>query len=236
MWKWFGVLLPVLLVAAGQGWKDKQAAQWSDEDATEVVTDSPWTLKVQPTVERPSGGGHNQGGGHSSRGGMGGHGGGGMGMPGGTMGIPRTPGEQGRQGGQQGGERRQPATPGAVTVRWESAQPVQEAHLKLKETDAPTMDEGNYAVVVQGVPSRFASQEQAKPKAELKRKGQKTIKASAVKVIPRDELSLIVFYFPRSKEIVAKDQQVDFKAEIGYMKVETTFDLSTMIYAGKLEL
>ena len=240
MWKWCSLLLPVLLLAADQGWKDKRAAEWTDDEANEVVTDSPWAQVVQPTIERPSsgrGGGMGRGGMGGGMGGRGGMGRGGMGMPGGTIGMPGgTIGMPGGQGGSRGpdGDRREPSGPRMVTIRWESALPVQEAHLRLKDTDTPTMDEGRYAVVLAWVPSRLTAD--AKPKAELKRQGQKTIKATETKIIPQDQGNLVVFYFSREKEITAKDAHIDFEAEVGKMKVKTTFDLAKMMYNGKLEL
>jgi hypothetical protein len=92
-------------------------------------------------------------------------------------------------------------------------------------------------VVVTGVPNRFASTDsRVKPKAELKRSGQKSIKASDVKVLPRDDGNLVVFFFPRSKEISKNDGQVDFEAVMGALTVKQTFLLSPMTWEGKLEL
>ena len=49
-------LLPVsvaLLMAADQPqpWKDKQAAQWTEEDTKLILSDSPWVKKVKPFVQ-----------------------------------------------------------------------------------------------------------------------------------------------------------------------------------------
>ena len=153
----------------------------------------------------------------------------------GGMGTPPT-----MPGGQTGGQRddrseRRPQTPRNLTVRWESAAPVQTAHLKLHESDVPTVDESHYAIVVAGIPNRMA-QSDAKPKAELKRKGQKTIKSSEAKMIPRDNGNLVIFFFPRSREITLKDQQVDFEGRIGVMEVNQSFDVTAMQLDGKLQL
>lgn len=251
MCKWQYMLLPVALMAAGETWKDKQIAQWTDDDARQVMTDSPWAKPATVAVDPQSGqhGGHGGGMGRGvgiglpGMGGMGGHRGG-MGYPGGTgypggggTGYPDGTGYPGGSTGGQGGDRRYPNKAPDLTVRWESALPVQQAELKLRNTDAPSIDEGHYAVVVSGVPSRFASPDsRAKAKAELKREGQKAIKASDVKVLPRDDGNLVVFLFPRSKEITAQDGQVDFEAALGGLTVKQTFVLSQMTWEGKLEL
>jgi hypothetical protein len=250
MWKWYFVLAPFALLAADQAWKDKQIAQWTDDDAKQVLTDSPWAKPATAAIQPSSGGQRGGRGGGMGRGvglgipGMGGIGGmgggrrGGMGYPGG--GYPNG-GGTGSQGtgypGGQGGDRGSSGKPPDLTVRWESALPVQQAELKLRNTDAPTVDESHYAIVVTGVPNRFAGPDsRVKPKGELKREGQKTIKASDVKVLPRDDGNTVVFLFPRSKEITAKDTAVDFEAVFGALSVKQTFSPSQMVWDGKLEL
>ena len=152
-------------------------------------------------------------------------------------------GPAGRTGPPDGGSGPGPAgTPPTLTVRWESALPVQEAQLKIRSTNAPAMDEAHYAIVVLGLPSRMAngdpqdSADRLKPQAELKRQGKKTIRSSEARVLPRDDGAVVVFLFPRSQEISLKDAQVEFGAHIGRLRLTQVFELHEMLYAGKLEL
>jgi hypothetical protein len=121
-------------------------------------------------------------------------------------------------------------------VRWESALPVQEAQLKVRDTGAPSVDEAHYAIVVLGVPGRMTGDGRAKPHAELRRSGKKAVRSSEARVLQRDDGSIVVFLFPRSAEITSGDKQVDFDAHIGPLELKQTFELSEMTYAGKLAL
>jgi hypothetical protein len=199
-----------------------------------------------PEFDRSQGGDGQRGMGR--RGGMGGGGIGigGIGTGGGGWGG-RGGNNGGYGGGNNGGQRRrddddpnassdESRRPTNVTVRWESALPVQDAILKSKETGTPSIDDGHYAIAVIGVPNRIANNESAKPKAELKREGKKTIKCSDVRVVARDRGPLVLFLFPRSQEITAQDKQISFEAHLGRMKVTQAFYLTDMQYKGKLEL
>ena len=135
-----------------------------------------------------------------------------------------------------------PRTLSAVTIRWESALPVQEAELKVADGNAPIVDEANYAIAVVGLPRRLigndpqALAKQIKGQAKLKRDGKKDIKPSEVRVLPRDEGLVVMILFSRTSEITANDRQVDFEAMIGPLELKQSFNLSDMNYAGKLEL
>ena len=143
-------------------------------------------------------------------------------------------GRDGPNGGANGGRGGQSTgTPPNLTVRWESALPVQEALLKTRDTGSPSVDEGHYAITVIGVPNRMT---QGKPQAELKIDGKKGIKSSDAKVIPRDEGNIIVFLFSRSHEITRSNKEVEFDAHIGPLEVNRSFQLDEMVYEGKREL
>src|SRR3954470_22864575 len=209
IFRWRLSVIPVLatlLFAAEQPWKDKQVAQWSEDDAKQVLDDSPWAKSVATEIKRPAnssrGGGMGRGGG----GGMGrggGMGGGGIGI--GGIGIPGMGGGGGRRGGmgggqgggQDGGSRRSMGEPPTLTVRWESALPIQEAELKTKITNAPTIDEGHYGIAVYGIPTRMGASSDGKPKPEgtLTINGKK-VKASSSQILPRDDGQVVVFLFP----------------------------------------
>jgi hypothetical protein len=124
-----------------------------------------------------------------------------------------------------------------LTVRWESALPVQEALLKTHDNTAPSMDEGQYAIAVFGIPSHLGANPEGRPKpeGELKLNGKK-IKPSDVRVISRDDGQIVVFLFSRTKEIPRGQDEVDFSAHIGMLELKTAFQPKEMICAGKLEL
>lgn len=231
-------LLPVslaLCVAGDLSWKDKKVADWSEEDAKQLLTDSPWVKAVTPTIARSNSGQSRSGmgqGGHIGLGGIG-MGGGGMGRRGGMGGGQRQPTSDDGSGS---------VTPPNLKLRWESALPVREAELKARETGAPTVDEGHYAVAVYGVPNRIAPGDaktlaaQLKKQATLKRDGKKDIKPSSVEVFPGEDGPVILYLFPRTKEITKDDRRILFDAQIGRLQFAQSFYTEDMVYQGKTEL
>ena len=55
-------------------------------------------------------------------------------------------------------------------------------------------------------------------------------------MLPRDEGLIVLFLFPKSKEIIRDDKRIEFEAQVGVFEVKQGFDLSEMTYAGKLKL
>ena len=41
----------VLFAASDQPWKDKKIAEWNEEDAKVIVSDSPWAKTAYPTIK-----------------------------------------------------------------------------------------------------------------------------------------------------------------------------------------
>jgi hypothetical protein len=193
--------------------------------------------------QRRSGGGMGRGGGIGIGGvgiglpGMGGGRRGGMGGPGGG-GYPGS----GRRSGTDDGTSTDYSEPPPLKVRWESAFPIREAELKARDTSAPTLDADHYAIAVYGVPSRMAGGDskslasQLKKQAEIKRDGKKNLKPSSVEVLQRDDGPVIVYLFPRSKEITRQDKRVEFDAKIGQLQFAQSFYVDDMNYQCKLEL
>ena len=225
-----------LFVAADQPWSDKLAAEWSESDARRILSDSPWAKSVVPTMKRPQG----------SRGGMGGARNRGIGI-GGIGGIGGMGGPQigGRGGAGRGVPQSGPdtvGTPPTLTVRWESALPIQAAQLKIRDVNSPSIDEAYYTVAVLGLPGRVAGldpqdlENRLKHQAEIKPDGKKAIRSSDARVLPRDEGLIVLFLFPKSKEIARDDKRIEFAAQVGAFEIKQSFDLNEMTYAGKLEL
>jgi hypothetical protein len=188
----------------------------------------------------PGGGmGRRPGGGYP--GGGGGYPGGGGGYPGGGGGGYPGSGNGGG-GGQQGGSGAN-SEPPVLHLRWESAFPIREAELKSHDSNAPTLDDdAHYAIAVYGVPSRMSSgnsrsaTDQLKKLAAIKRDGKKDLKPSSVEVLERESGPVIVYLFPRSKEITLKDKRIEFDAKIGRLQFTQSFYVEDMFFGGKLEL
>ncbi|MEI9899580.1 MAG: hypothetical protein WDN31_04920 [Hyphomicrobium sp.] len=130
-----------------------------------------------------------------------------------------------------------------MTLRWESALPVREAELKGGVTDAPDVDEADYVLAVYGLPKWVVSGNPddvalalKKEGGILRREGKKDVKATRVRVLDRDSGPIVVYIFPRSKEITRNDGEVEFTAKIGQLRVTQFFALADMFYQGKLEL
>jgi len=221
-----------LFAADEQTWKGKQIADWTQDDAMQVLADSPWVKTVTPTMSQPTNNGQ-----PGRRSGIG------LGIPGiGGMGGGRR-GGYGSPGGSQTGRTDTGSTQApTLKLRWESALPIREAELKTRDTSAPTLDEAHYAIAVYGVPSRMASGDPKelavhfKDHAVIKRDGKKDLKPSSVEVLQRDDGPVIVYLFPRSKEITKGDRRLEFDAKIGVMELDESFFVEDMVFQDKLEL
>lgn len=223
--------------SASEAWKNKQVAEWSEDDARQVLADSPWVRTVTPTIGRndPN---QSRPGGYGNRGGFG-FPGGGIGFPGGG-GMGRRGGGY-PQGGQTDDPRNQQPAP-MLTVRWESALPVREAELKTRDVNAPTLEDDAYAIAVYGVPSRMMGRDpdrmanELKGQASIKRHGKKDLKPSGVRILDREDGPVVVFLFPKSKEITSEDRRLEFDAKIGRLEFTQSFYPEDMMFLGKLEL
>jgi hypothetical protein len=144
--------------------------------------------------------------------------------------------------GQQGGNAPSSAPP-ILHVRWESAFPIREAELKSHDNDAPTLDdESHYAIAVYGVPNRMApgssrtDTDRLQKLASIKRDGKKDLKPSSVEVLQRQSGPVIVYLFPKKKEITLQDKRIEFDSKIGSLQFVQSFYTDDMSYGGKLAL
>ena len=230
------------ITAADQAWKGKQFPEWTEDDAKEVMTDSPWAKTVTPTLAKtPEQNNQPQSGGKGRRGGMG-VGGIGIGLPG----VNRI-----GQGGNQGGSRSDKTNSGPapssaqipqLTLRWESALPMREAELKARDAGAPTLDEDHYAIAVFGIPRSNVvddskkTAEALKKQAFLKLEGKRDLKPSSVEILLREDGLVVVYLFPKSDEITWRDHRIDFTAQVAKLKFLQSFSTDDMVFHGKLEL
>jgi hypothetical protein len=155
-----------------------------------------------------------------------------------------------RMGGRGGGMSRDPGAGSdtavgsapTVTVRWESALPVQEAHLKSRDVNAPDVDPNYYTIAVVGLPNRVVGSDLErfenglKGQAELKVEGRKPIRSSIARILPRDEGLMILFLFKKDQPISERDGRVVFDAKIAVFKLSQSFLLQDMVYVDRLEL
>ena len=233
----YWLVLPAFLalVAAAEDdapWRNRQISEWSEDDARQVLSDSPWAKGFTPTVKTSQ---------QSHRsGGMGR--GGGIGIGGIGIGLPGMGGRHGGYGGGGGNGGSPPIEAPKLTLRWESAMPVRTAELKAHEKDEPTLDEGQYAITVYGVPSRMLNGEfdklgdQFKKQAALKRDGKKDLKPSRVQVVDGADGPVITYFFPMTAEITKQDHRVEFDATIERLELTQSFFPEDMVWQGKLEL
>ena len=224
-------------MAADPAWRSKPAAEWTEEDARQILARSPWVKENRAVITRRLTEDQLR--------------------DGGQMGQPRGVGNEGLDpkgsgptvspnvfSGPGGDDRsaRSLAQPITLKLVWESALPVQLAELKSHEAEPPTLEGDGYRIAVYGIPGagfKGEPEELGKPLkslAALKREGKKDVKPVSVEVFQRGSGLVVVYLFPLSAEIARKDRQIRFEAQIGRIVVAQTFDLSEMEFMGKLEL
>lgn len=215
---WAAPLAIALLSAADPSWSDKPISAWTAADAQQALTDSPWvksvtskfaSQRVRAVLIQPVTP---------------------MGRP---YGMPRAVTVK---------SPRPAGDPPALTLRWESALPMRVVQIKSHNLNSPAIDDDHYGVAVYGIPERVLGIDpdtftvRLKPEGSLKREGKKTIHASSILLLPRDNGSIVVFYFPKTEEISVKDKSIEFSGRIGPIEFEQSFPLADMIFDRKLEL
>ena len=231
-WLMFGTA--VLAIAADEAWKTKPVAEWDEQDARQVLENSPWSKVVTAGIAR-----------RRSESEL---------REGGQMGQPKGVGYDGVQDKKLPlrEELGNPFVPGQplpstaptirLLVRWESALPVRAAEFKVHEEPPPTSASDGYSIVVYGVPASFAKGDPAslgKPLREmaaLRREGKKDVLPSKVEVFELENSVTVAYLFPLSAEVSKNDEIVEFSALIGRLEVSQHFLISQMQLQGKLEL
>ena len=219
------LLSALILTAADQAWKTKEYPDWTEDDAKEVMTNSPWAKSVVATPVKSTGQ-TGQSANHRGRISFGG------------LGIGRT----GRHGSDDGAKASSPDQPATLTLRWESAQPMREAELKARDIGAPDVADDFYAIAVYGIPRGTIKddskdrQDELKDLAVLKREGKKDLKPTRVDILLRDSGPLVVYLFSKSAEVNWRDHSMTFEAQISRYKFSQAFSTDDMTFHGKLEL
>lgn len=216
------------------GWRAKPIAEWTADDAREVLTNSPWSHAIRATLLREQS--------EDER------------RAGGAMGRATGVGFDGLEGADQrklanlpkslysNANTAEPVRPPALGIRWESALPVRAAEVKAGIVEPPTLSGDGYLIAVYGVPGADVQGspdklgEPLKRHALLRRQGKPDVKPVRVEVFQRDDGSVIAYLFPKSAGITTEDRSVEFVAQIGRLYAEYSFRLEAMQFQGKLEI
>ncbi|MDP9168975.1 MAG: hypothetical protein M3N54_00035 [Acidobacteriota bacterium] len=253
------------LFAASDFWNRKPSAEWSEDEAVQLKTKSPWAKKVRAEVTGGMGGGRGGAGGESmdsggspgSFGGMSGADSNGIGG-GGSRGGGRGGGGGGGGRGSEGGV---PSSSGIeVLVRWESARPL----VEMSKLKLPPPFEGHYAVSVTGLSQQFlmmaltgrggrgragneappGEDPAARQKAAVDRLlHSATLSAKAkdpevadLVVQTADKQSLIFGFSSHALPLAAGDKDLQFTMKLGAMTLKAKFDTKEMMYKGELAI
>ncbi len=210
-------------------WKTKPVEQWDNEDAKQILAESPWvgratlqTIRDRSPAERRDSGDWDTGVGQ------------GLGL---AALLEILSG--GRNMEEAIARAHLKPSPGKVDIRWESAMPVRAAESKLGQTPASALHTGWYAITLYGVPHPAKHWDAGKLKglAYLKRENQREFRPARVEVVQHEDgTAKITYLFSRSKEISRKDPSVIFVAQIDRLFVAQLFYPGTMVIAGQLEL
>lgn len=230
---WLILSSGVLLIAADPAWISKPVADWTEDDARQVLASSPWAKSAIAGVTRRET--------EDER------------REGGAMGQPTGVGFDGVDdkfqrrslqsvAGNPFAVDRTPAPKRPVirlTVRWESALPIRAAEFKTHEAQPPTLSDDGYSIAVYGIPASYAKGDPTslgKPLKEyafLKREGKTDVKPNSAEVFQLEDSVVVVYQFPLSAEIGKKDSMVEFSALIGRLQVTQHFLVEEMMFRGK---
>lgn len=220
-----------LVMAADASWKFKQVAQWNEEDARQILADSPWAKTTRAIISRLET--------EDER------------REGGKMGQDHGVGFDGVDGKKTRPrfasirsndiDPRRLSQPVNLHIRWESALPIRAAEMKVREIEPPTLEGEGYTIAVYRVPGGYFKSDPktlGRPlmkQAALKREGKRDVKPTSVEVFQRDDGLVVVELFPLSAEITRKDARILFEAQIGRIALVQYFDVEEMQFQGKLE-
>jgi hypothetical protein len=151
--------------------------------------------------------------------------------------------------GPRGGDAAGPhATQSTVTVRWESAIPIQEAHRVRGAAPVVAGDQDHYAIAISGL-RPAGSDALSASEAFLQYCDGEPARAVGVKTLTDAEGGpLLVFLFPAVKEIrepgvfrypfgiTFKPNTFEFVARVGQVEIKQKFDLRDMLYLRQLKL
>jgi hypothetical protein len=207
-------------------WKNKPIGQWDNEDAKQILADSPWvgyatlqTIRDRSPAERRDSGDWDTGIGP------------GVGFA--ALSLFDTPAVE-----EAIALAHFKPSPGTVPIRWESALPVTTAEAKLGGSAAFPLRNNWYAITLYDVPlPRSWGAVKLKRLAYLRRANKPDFKPSRVEILRHEDgKATITYLFSRSEEITRKDRSIIFVTQIDRLFVAQCFYPGTMQLEGQLEL
>jgi hypothetical protein len=203
-------------------WNEKKPEDWTDDEAQQLLTKSPWA-KDASIFDAAA---------HK-----------------GVSNAPRAGGVYRRNGTVSNGQSSVPLNGSTgnwkATVLWESALPVRDA-LRIKMTG---FDESYIVGLVGdipgvGVPSDDDSASERQQKLDMLKENTRIerkddpLELQTVKIAQRTRRSPsgTLFYFSRVFPITLEDKQVTFVTKVGPLEVKCKFTLRDMMYRGNFEL
>jgi hypothetical protein len=230
--------IPVgLLMAGDPAWLGKPIPSWTEQDARQLLANSPWSKFVSAGITRRQSEDERRAGGQMGEQK-------GVGYDG--VGTPRPKAEMPIK---SVGDLVKPNPYVApkteflkLQLRWESALPVRAAELKAGFIAPPTLVDDGYSIAVYGIPGEYFKGDPKtlgdplKSAASLKREGKKDVKPSRAEVFSTGDGTVVVYVFPLSAEISKQDGYVEFSAQIGRLVFAQSFSLEEMQFQGKLAI
>lgn len=209
------------IFSAAAFWESKPFAAWSDKEVQQVLTDSPWSRRVQVVMNTLGPAGD-----IDARGGGDGDGGGGRG---GRGGFPTA------------------APQLKLLVSWRSALPMKQAFVRVQSGPSGAVsaeqqqlldrDEPQYVVEILGLPARFANAiGNMKDVTFLKRGNKPPLAVSEAAAQQTANGILLLFAFPKTDPITLDEKEVELVTKLGTFDVKRKFPLKDMVFRGKLEL
>jgi len=220
---------------AGDEWRKKPADQWTEDDARQVLTDSPWAKSAKVQYIGGTGGG----GGGSSRIP------GGSPIPGGSRYPGGSPVPSGSPipGGGSGGTR----VLSPVTVRWQSASAIRLAFAKVGVQNPPGLEraEDSYVIAAYGLremgpdgidPDDASTLARIRDSARLLVGNKRSVIPDRVRVSQGDQGLTLVFIFAKEKLGPLTDEKLKLLARVGPAQVTAEFKTKDMKLDGNLDL
>ena len=231
---WLVPAFASILVAGEVTWAGRPVQSWTEDDARQLLADSPWSKltigsirRLETEDERRSGGemGQEKGVGYT-------------GIDGKTSRKTTlnnffTAGPGGKS---------PPRQDVKLQLRWETALPVRAAELKAGVIEPPVTPGYAYSLAVYGVPGDSFTGDPKKlgaplkADAVLKREGKADLRPSSVEVFQREDGLVVVYLFSASAEISVRDGVMEFDAHIGRLGFTQYFDAGQMQFQGRLEI
>ncbi len=223
----FIILAPALL--ADDDWRKKPSAQWTEDDARQVLTDSPWAQRVKVRYMESAG---RRGGGSGP-------------LPGGSP-MP-IPGGNPPGGGSPipggGGGGRGVRTASEITVRWQSSSAVRLAFSKLGVQTPPGLERVTDSYVLAALAVPEMGQDIGDPDDPTTlgrlRDGARLLVGNKRSVIPdraqaarTDEGLMVFFIFPKEEIGPLADEKVKLLARIGPANFSAEFKTKEMKLEG----